>query len=185
MTDAAARKLKSMAMSLRHALLGLLNGGPASGYDLMQVFNLSLNHTWPATQSQVYTELGKLADAGLLAVSAEGPRGRKEYSLTEAGLTELRHWLLEVDPELHPRSEGLLRIFLLGALTHQESRGYLTWLEDQSTEITASLTALDESIEWEGLPIYPRLALEFGKRLWAMTEEWAAWARDQVPDDEV
>lgn len=175
-------------MSLRHALLGLLREGPASGYDLMQVFNLSLNNTWPATQSQVYAELGKLAEAGLLTVSAEGPRGRKEYTLTDSGLAELRHWLLEVEPDLYPRSEGLLRIFLLGALSHDEARDYFTWLEGRSAETTASLVALDESIDWmrsdDDLPLYGRMALEYGKRLWEMTQEWAAWAREQVPDDE-
>ena len=50
-------------MSLRYALLGLLREGPASGYDLMQIFKLSLANTWPATQSQVYTELGKIGRA--------------------------------------------------------------------------------------------------------------------------
>jgi len=49
-------------MSLRHALLGLLADGPASGYDLMKVFDRSLAFVWPATQSQLYGELNRLAD---------------------------------------------------------------------------------------------------------------------------
>src|SRR5580698_1967406 len=104
-------KVELIGMSLRYALLGLLREGPASGYDLLRIFRLSLNNTWPATQSQVYTELTKLAEAGLLSVTAQGARGRKEYALTDAGLAELRHWLLETEPDLHPRSEGLLRVF--------------------------------------------------------------------------
>ena len=36
-------------------------------------------NVWPATQSQLYGELNKLADAGLIEVSDIGPRGRKEY----------------------------------------------------------------------------------------------------------
>ncbi|GAA3053757.1 hypothetical protein GCM10020000_39620 [Streptomyces olivoverticillatus] len=62
-------------MSLRHAMLGLLADRPASGYDLMKRFETSLSNVWPATQSQVYGELGKLAKSGLLKVAAEGPRG--------------------------------------------------------------------------------------------------------------
>jgi PadR family transcriptional regulator AphA len=107
-------------MSLRHALLGLLREGPASGYDLLQEFKLSLHNVWPATQSQLYTELGKLADEGLLTVTPNGARGRKEYALTDAGL--------------HPRSEGLLRVFLLGALTRDQARAYLGWLAERSAE---------------------------------------------------
>jgi PadR family transcriptional regulator AphA len=170
-------------MSLRYALLGLLREEPASGYDLLQIFRKSLNNTWPATQSQVYTELTKLAEAGLLSVTAQGARGRKEYALTDAGLAELRRWLLETEPELHPRSEGLLRVFLLGALTRDQARSYLTWLVRRSAEDIAAFEAIDAAIDWneEDLSLYGRLVLEYGKRLATMSEEWAEWAVTQVP----
>jgi PadR family transcriptional regulator, regulatory protein AphA len=170
-------------MSLRYALLGLLREGPASGYDLLRIFQLSLNTTWPATQSQVYTELTALADIGLLSASARGPRGRKEYTLTDAGLAELRRWLLQTKPDLHPRSEALMRVFLLGALSRDEARNYLGWLADRNAEEAAALKTLEDSIEWDDqdLPFHGHLVLEFGKRLRAMTEEWARWAADQIP----
>jgi PadR family transcriptional regulator, regulatory protein AphA len=170
-------------MSLRYALLGLLREGPASGYDLLQVFRLSLNSTWPATQSQIYTELTKLADAGLLAASAQGSRGRKEYTLTDAGLAELRQWLLQTKPDIHPRSEALMRVFILGALSRDEARDYLRWLAGRNAEEAAALKALEDSIEWDDqdLSFHGHLVLEFGKRLRAMTEEWARWAADQIP----
>jgi PadR family transcriptional regulator, regulatory protein AphA len=170
-------------MSLRHALLGLLREGPASGYDLLLIFKHSLNNTWPATQSQVYTELTKLAGAGLLSVTAEGPRGRKEYALTEAGLAELRHWLLETEPDLHPRSDALLRVFLLGALTREQAKSYLDWLAKRAAEDVIALETLEASIDWteEDLQVYGKLVLEFGKRLSAMSEEWATWAAKQIP----
>ena len=170
-------------MSLRHALLGLLREHPASGYDLMQIFKLSLGNTWPATQGQIYPELGKLADAGLLSVSEQGSRGRKEYALTEAGLAELRRWLLETEPELHPRSESLLRIFLLGGLSREESENYLRWLTEASGKEVATLEAIAAtSADWPDTDLaeYSGLALEYGRRLWVMTEEWADWAAEQV-----
>jgi DNA-binding PadR family transcriptional regulator len=171
-------------MSLRHALLGLLREGPASGYDLMQIFKVSLHNTWPATQSQVYTELGKLADAGLLAVTARGPRGRKEYTLTEAGLAELRRWLLETESEFITRSDVLLRVFLLGALDHDEARDYLDWLARHHAEELAALTALDASIRWgdQDISFYGRLIMEYGKRYEALNRDWARWAADQIPE---
>lgn len=173
-----------MRMSLRHALLGLLREGPASGYDLMQIFKISLSNAWPATQSQVYTELGKLADAGLLSVAARGPRGRKEYTITEAGLAELRRWLLETQPEFHTRSDVMLRVFLLGALTHDQARDYLDWLARHNTEELAALDQLDASIDWgeEDISFYGRLVMEYGKRHAELNRQWARWAADQIPD---
>jgi PadR family transcriptional regulator, regulatory protein AphA len=170
-------------MSLRYALLGLLREGPASGYDLLRVFRLSLNTTWPATQSQIYTELTKLADDGLLSASAQGSRGRKEYTLTDTGLADLRQWLLQTKPDLHPRSEALMRVFILGALSRDEARNYLNWLADSNAKEAAALTALEDSIDWDDqdLSFHGHLVLEFGKRLRAMTEEWARWAAGQIP----
>src|SRR5262245_25440386 len=49
-------------MSLPHALLGLLARHPASGYDLRKLFDTSLAFVWPATQSQLYAELTRLAE---------------------------------------------------------------------------------------------------------------------------
>src|ERR1700742_4136460 len=77
-------------VSLRIAALGLLAQEPGSGYDLLKHFEKSMANVWPATQSQLYGELNKLADAGLIEVSDIGPRGRKEYRVTDAGHEELR-----------------------------------------------------------------------------------------------
>ena len=72
------------AVSLRIAALGLLAQHPGSGYDLLRRFEKSMANVWPATQSQLYGELNKLADGGLIEVSDVGPRGRKEYRITDS-----------------------------------------------------------------------------------------------------
>ncbi|MET7921363.1 PadR family transcriptional regulator [Streptomyces avermitilis] len=169
-------------MSLRHALLGLLSERPASGYDLLKLFETSLATAWPATQSQIYTELTKLADTGLIKVAAEGPRGRKEYALTDEGLAELRHWLTETKPQRNTRSDILLRVFFLGVLTPEQARDYLTELIELSDQGYQSLRRLEESVDWDdnSLSVYGRIALEYGLRFNAMRSEWAEWAAGQI-----
>lgn len=171
-------------MSLRYALLGLLVDRPASGYDLLKTFDTSLANVWPATQSQIYTELTKLADAGLITVSAAGPRGRKEYTLTDDGLAELRHWLTEIEPQRISRSDVLLRVFFLGVLTHEQAKAYLDREAAQAAGAHADLKALEESIAWDesDLAVYGRIALEYGLRFAAMRQEWAEWATGQIKD---
>ncbi|MEZ0090612.1 PadR family transcriptional regulator [Streptacidiphilus sp. EB129] len=169
-------------MSLRHAVLGLLVDQPASGYDLMKRFNTSLANVWPATQSQVYGELARLADNGLIDVAAEGPRGRKEYTLTDAGLAELRRWLIEDKPEPR-RSSVLLRVFFMGVLTPEQAADYLTKAAEQAAADHAALRQLQDSLDWTAqgpLTANGRLALEYGLRLYAMQEEWAQWAAGQI-----
>ncbi|MET8749706.1 PadR family transcriptional regulator [Streptomyces sp. NPDC004667] len=169
-------------MSLRHALLGLLSERPASGYDLLKRFETSLANVWPATQSQMYTELSKLAADGLITVSAEGPRGRKEYTVTDEGLTELRHWLVEPRPQRNTRNDLLLRVFFLNVLPPEQARGYLTGLAEMAEREHEELRRLEDSIDWgdDPLSVHGRIALEYGLRFNAMCREWADWAADRI-----
>ncbi len=169
-------------MSLRHAMLGLLAHGRASGYDLLKTFDASLANVWPATQSQLYTELGRLTDAGLVAVYAEGPRGRKEYVLTEAGGEELRHWLTEVEPDPPRRNDALLRVFFLDQLEPHEAHAYLERRAAAAAEAHARLVELREVVAKEVHPLgsYGMLTLEYGLRFNEMVGQWAQWAADRV-----
>ncbi len=169
-------------MSLRHALLGLLNDKSASGYDLLHTFNTSLANVWPASQSQVYGELGRLTKASLLCVSAEGPRGRKEYSITEAGRAELVHWLADTEPNRVRRSETLLRVFFLGNLTHAQATDYLRKEAEVTSRTHEHLREIERTVDWDAddLAIYGRLALEYGLRLMAMHRDWTEWAINQL-----
>src|SRR5580698_9244230 len=119
-------------MSLPYVILGLLVDRPASGYDLLKRFEISLANVWPARQSQIYTELGRLAEGGLIEVASEGPRGRKDYALTEAGLTELRRWLTETKPKKTRRNEAMMRVFFLDVLTKDQAVAYLTGMATQA-----------------------------------------------------
>lgn len=169
-------------MSLRHALLGLLAHGPASGYDLLKSFDSSLANVWPATQSQVYSELTKLADAGLVTVAAQGPRGRKEYAITDPGRAELRHWIVEVPPNRPSRSDLLLRVFFLDQVRPEEAERYLRAGERKAAAEHARYEELREQIDArdEPLALNGRIALEWGLRFTEMHREWARWALSRL-----
>ncbi|WP_433421211.1 PadR family transcriptional regulator [Microtetraspora malaysiensis] len=169
-------------MSLRHAMLGLLARGPASGYDLLKLFEISLSNVWPATQSQLYSELGRLADTGLVKVVAEGPRGRKEYAITDEGLAELRHWITEVEPNRSRRSDMLLRVFFLNTVEPEQARQYLRDRAAAAVTQHEGLAKIREFIadEQDALSVYGRIAMEWGLRFSAMQQEWAEWAAEEI-----
>ncbi len=164
-------------VSLRIAALGLLAREPGSGYDLLRHFEKSMANVWPATQSQLYGELNKLADAGLIEVSDIGPRGRKEYRITEAGREELRRWI--ADPQSDPpyRSAAQLRVFLLGEVPPEQAREHMVAMAELADAEVKRLEGLRDSIEWgddDGW-FYGRAALEHGLRRNLMEAEWARW----------
>lgn len=83
-------------MSLRYALLALLNVEPMTGYDLFKEFETSVGHVWHAPDSQIYPELRRMEAEGLLEGEEIpwGPRGKKrQYHVTEAGLLAFQNWM--------------------------------------------------------------------------------------------
>jgi DNA-binding PadR family transcriptional regulator len=164
-------------VSLRIAALGLLAQEPGSGYDLLKHFEKSMANVWPATQSQLYGELNKLADAGLIEVSDMGPRGRKEYRITGAGRAELRRWVTNPQDDPPFRSAALLRVFLLGEVPPEHARDQVLTMADHAEAEVKRLERLRASIDWtddEGA-FYGLAALEYGLRMNAMQADWANW----------
>ncbi len=84
-------------MSLKYAILGLLNVAPMTGYDLKhQAFDATVRHFWPADQSQIYRTLSQLADSGWVSVTVEAQDDRpdrKIYAITDGGQQALMAWL--------------------------------------------------------------------------------------------
>ncbi|GGU96573.1 PadR family transcriptional regulator [Streptomyces litmocidini] len=79
-------------MSLKHAVLAALLEGEASGYDLAKIFDVSVANFWAATPQQLYRELERLAEAGLITarvVEQERRPNKRMFSLTESGRQDL------------------------------------------------------------------------------------------------
>lgn len=83
-------------MSLRSALLALLSSGPMTGYDVVKKFSGSVGYLWQAKDSQIYPALRKMEEEELLEgkLIPWGSRGamKTQYTVTEAGESELRRW---------------------------------------------------------------------------------------------
>ena len=110
-------------MSLEHAILGFLNYGPFSGYDLKKIFDISVQHFWPADQSQIYRTLSRLEDNGwvdMQVIEQDDRPDRKEYHIAEAGQAELRTWLTTPLRPKEMRHAGLIQVFFAGQLSDEE-----------------------------------------------------------------
>ncbi|WP_434618679.1 PadR family transcriptional regulator [Arthrobacter sp. A5] len=96
-------------MSLPHAILTSLLERPGSGAELARRFDKSIGYFWQATHQQIYRELARLEERGLIRSAArEATRGRKrDYAVLPAGAAELQRWTgLQQDPQ--PVRDALL-----------------------------------------------------------------------------
>lgn len=162
-------------MSLRIATLGLLAEHPGSGYDLLKRFEKSMANVWPATQSQLYGELNKLAAAGLIEVSAVGPRARKEYRITAAGRRELVRWVTSPQDDPPVRRPALLRVFLLGEIPPAQARTQVAAVAEHAEAEVDRLEQLRDAVAWgdDDSSFFSRAALEYGLRANATEAQWA------------
>jgi DNA-binding PadR family transcriptional regulator len=164
-------------MSLRHAVLGALADRPRTGYALLKHFQQSLAYAWPASHSQIYPELGRLLEDGLIEQTDAGARNSKTYAVTDAGLAELRHWLRETEPDRRVRSDAALRTFFLWLLEDDEAEAqleretaYWTGVLDEFLRIRSEPTGRDRKSRTF------RIALEGGIRTVEARLEWLEWA---------
>ena len=85
-------------MSVPLTLLGLLEREPSHGYDLKRDYDTYFGRGKPLPYGQVYATLSRLArDGKAIAGPAEHGEGpdRKRYTITEAGIADVEHWLSE------------------------------------------------------------------------------------------
>ncbi|MEU4666862.1 PadR family transcriptional regulator [Amycolatopsis sp. NPDC023774] len=83
-------------MSVGTTLLALLEPGPRHGYDLKRAYDEQFGQDRPLAYGQVYATLSRLLKNGLVEVAGveagDGPE-RKRYTITDAGITDVEHWL--------------------------------------------------------------------------------------------
>ena len=100
-----------------YVILGMLSWKPMSGYDVKATVDGSTRFFWAASYGQIYPELRRLADAGLIESEdgSQGGRRRTVFRITPAGRAQLRSWLA-IEPEtFEMRDEGLLKLFFASA----------------------------------------------------------------------
>jgi PadR family transcriptional regulator AphA len=158
-------------MSLRHAVLGLLAAQPSSGYELTRRFDVSLANAWHASHSQIYPELARLEEAGMVEVVGEGARNSRTFGITGAGREELRRWLVETEPNRAQRNETAVRWFLLALLEPAERRAVLERELEHAETYTAMLREISERMDDSGgHPFAP--TVDLGLRTTAVMGDW-------------
>lgn len=173
-----------MPGTLRNALLALVTERPRSGYDITRMFDQTFSHAWSAHHSQIYPELNRLLEEGLIRVAERGPRRRKVYETTARGRREVRRWLLDTPPTRVSRNETILRTFFLWLLEPKEQRQALLTERPHHEEQLAAYEQLATDAEWDTpMARSGRLALEYGILFERMWLAWIDWALAEIQDD--
>jgi DNA-binding PadR family transcriptional regulator len=158
-------------------ILGMLRLGARTGYEIRSFVEISTRFFWGASYGQIYPELRRLAEAGLVEAE-DDPRGgiqRRAYRLTRAGESAL-HESLTAPTELifEYRDEALLRTFFGDVLSPDNVLENARHARDEFAEVVKRFREIEpraQAAAHEG-EVFPYVALLFGIGLM----EWiAAW----------
>lgn len=168
---------------LKHGILGLLNYGEMTGYEIKEVFAHSLNYFWTAQTSQIYRELQTIEKNGWaesIRIEQFGKPDKKVFHITEDGKKELMHWLIFEDLGFTMRTPLLMKVFFMGELSVEESIRFFETFKEEMKNYFAGLQEADQYIDNFSVlipekekSIYWEMTLDFGKRSMQMHMEWA------------
>jgi PadR family transcriptional regulator, regulatory protein AphA len=151
-----------------YVILGMIGAGARSGYEIKAKADVSTRFFWAISYGQIYPELKRLEQAGLIEGEADESSGRQRraYTLTPAGEQALHDWLLNDDDLFFElRHEGVLRFFFADALAPDEQRALLGSIRAKHERIKRELERIEpiarEKSEAAGKR-FPVLTLEFG-----------------------
>ena len=135
--------------STAKVILGMLAGRPRTGYEIKSLADHSTRFFWTASYGQIYPELRRLAEAGLIegTDSPRGGRQRTVYQLTKAGRHELERWH-ELPPQIFEyRDEGLLKLFFSDAVAPDHAAEVARRLSERAAEIGDELREVEAEVE--------------------------------------
>jgi DNA-binding PadR family transcriptional regulator len=135
--------------TLKYAILGLVNRSPLTGYDITKAFNEGLIEFWYAKHSQIYPELKKLTEEGLISyeVVIQGEKLEKKlYSITEKGRLSLQNWLKKDDP-LEPTPKDIFRLKAYFC-DEMDKETLNTQFQNAITKHTERLSYLESAMEY-------------------------------------
>src|SRR4029078_13650371 len=93
------------------SLLGYLDIGPMTGWDLDQWVRTSIGNFWNVPRSQIYRELRTLTDRGYVKAGDSGARDKVPYAITKSGRAAFKKWIAQPPPAAVIRSRLLLTVF--------------------------------------------------------------------------
>jgi DNA-binding PadR family transcriptional regulator len=172
-----------------YALLGLLTfGDELTGYELKQRADNTLRFYWVApAMSQIYTELSRLTDHGLVEPVTRRSEGRTTtaYRMTEAGRQSLRRWMddsMVGFPVL--KHTVLLRLLIGHAGDAARIRAMLESYVDELADVRRDLRRVRDSLRGADAPgqpfHYPSVVADWGLEYFAAEARHTRRALDRL-----
>jgi DNA-binding PadR family transcriptional regulator len=161
-------------------VLGLIAFGFRTGYEIKAFVDKTTRYFWAASYGQIYPELKRLEEQGLVKGRSEpsGGRARTVYELTEAGAAALKDWLASDEEDLYElRDEGMLKLFFSDSLPERRIE-IVRAMRERSERKLAQLRSIEPHASQGPKGSYLTLQMGIGMTEW--TVEWCKATERQL-----
>ena len=164
-----------------YVILGMIRNAPKSGYEIKAVVDGTTRFFWAASYGQIYPELKRLSEAGLVkgVDSPTGGRRRTVYAITTDGEEELKAWLRQPPGTFEMREEGLLKLFFADALPREEAVEILRAMRDYRRSVHEQLVAMEPMAAAKPDP-FPLMVLRSGLEFTEWFADWCERMETQI-----
>jgi DNA-binding PadR family transcriptional regulator len=171
-------------MALRHAVLAALLDEDVSGYDLAKRFDASVANFWHALPQQLYGELRRLEQQGLVhgrAVRQQGRPDKRVYKITQAGRQALRDFAAEPTKPGAIKEDLVVKAYTAGIVDPED---LIRALDERAAYAQAKLERYEHQVnalaDPDGADLGPSLTLARGIAYERENLNWCAMAAERL-----
>jgi PadR family transcriptional regulator AphA len=164
-----------------YVILGMVSKEARSGYEIKALVDGSTRFFWAASYGQIYPELKRLSEAGLVTGSEAptGGRRRTVYAITADGERELKAWLRQPPATYEMREEGLLKLFFADLLPPAEAVEIVRAMRAHRLAVAAQLRSMEPAAVKKEDP-YPLAVLRGGIEFTEWFADWCQRMEEQI-----
>lgn len=171
-------------MSLKYAILGLLDEEPCYGYEIKHRFEETMGDLWPISYGQLYPTLRRLTGDNLVTVQVvQGKKAvdKRVYSITEKGKALFNRWLFGEDKKIQTsiKDEFSLSLFFAERMKRDELVSAIRKLHKKTIK---RLSLLRGSAKSQGLDSLHYKEVSSSRKMELMMEAEEMWLRELLED---
>ncbi|MDH5692454.1 MAG: PadR family transcriptional regulator [Gammaproteobacteria bacterium] len=173
-------------MALRYAILISLHEEAATGYEITKKFDQGMGFFWQASHQQIYLELKKMSDLGLVEfqhIEQDSKPDKKLYQITSQGIQALKDWLIQPVKTQTIKDSLLMKLYAgpLGSAQHLLDE--VLRIKQEHVELLETFHAIEQewfqNIDQQPLPYqYIYYTLRNGIHY---VQSWLAWSEEVIP----
>jgi DNA-binding PadR family transcriptional regulator len=171
-------------MALRHAMLAALLDGETSGYELAKRFDASVANFWHALPQQLYAELRRLEEDGLVRGRTVHQRRRPDkrvFTITRAGREALRAFAAEPTRPGALKEDLAVKAYAAGVV---DPEVLARELDKRAAYAAGKLERYQRQVDAladpDGADLGPSLTLARGIAYERENVKWCEWAAQRV-----